>query len=181
METKPPRAMPTSMQTLRLCLQLIWASNPFSVQLLVPLRPGTCLDSALACNAFHSKMPSILPRYLDKTYQWRIKKSAGKNNSKTTMLRLVVMEFLDIGLWRPSILPTTILITMVFMMMKVLECLRVMEYMDIGINTPANPCCNGYTGNGHYIMINYNLIRNQIRNIIGSIFLWRIVRIPYMV
>ena len=43
------------------------------------------------------------------------------------------MEVLDIGLERPAILPPTIVTMMVFLMMKVLECLQVMEDMDIGL------------------------------------------------
>ena len=43
----------------------------------------------------------------------------------------VVMELLDIALERPAIIFLTTIIMMVFMMMKVLECLSVMEDVDI--------------------------------------------------
>ena len=47
------------------------------------------------------------------------------------------MEFLDIDIKRPVILHTTIVTTMVFLMMKLLNCLQVMEYLDIDILIPA--------------------------------------------
>ena len=47
------------------------------------------------------------------------------------------MEFLDIGIDRPAILPPTILITMVFLMMELLNCLWVMEDVDIGLYMPS--------------------------------------------
>ena len=43
------------------------------------------------------------------------------------------MEFLDIGLNRPAIIPPAIVMTMVYLIMKVLECLQVMEDLDIGL------------------------------------------------
>ena len=48
------------------------------------------------------------------------------------------MEVLDIGLERPYIFPATIVTTMVFMMAEVLECLRVMEELYLGLNIPVN-------------------------------------------
>ena len=47
------------------------------------------------------------------------------------------MEVLYIGLKKPSIIPSTILMTMVSMMMKVLECLHVMEGVDIRLLIPS--------------------------------------------
>ena len=47
------------------------------------------------------------------------------------------MEVLDIGLKRPAIINSTTLTTVVFMIMKVLECLRVTEDLDIGLLSPA--------------------------------------------
>ena len=47
------------------------------------------------------------------------------------------MEVLDIGVNIPAIIPPTIIITLVFLMMEVLECLRVMEDMDLVLNRPA--------------------------------------------
>ena len=47
------------------------------------------------------------------------------------------MEVLNIGLERPVIIPTTIIMTMVFLMIKVFECLWVMEGVDIGFLRPA--------------------------------------------
>ena len=48
------------------------------------------------------------------------------------------MEVLDIGLTIPAILPPTIVTTMVFQRMRVLKCLREMEYGDIVIVRPAS-------------------------------------------
>ena len=47
------------------------------------------------------------------------------------------MKVLGIGIKRPAITPPTILTTMVFMMMEFLECLGVMEDMDLGLKWPA--------------------------------------------
>ena len=47
------------------------------------------------------------------------------------------MEVLDIGLEIPDILPPNILMRMVFLMMKVLEYLLVIEDMDIGLLRPS--------------------------------------------
>ena len=47
------------------------------------------------------------------------------------------MEVLDIGLKIPAINPTTIATTMVFLMTKVLECLWVMEDVEIGLVRPS--------------------------------------------
>ena len=47
------------------------------------------------------------------------------------------MKVLNIGLERPVIIPTTIIMTMVFLMIKVFECLWVMEGVDIGFLRPA--------------------------------------------
>ena len=47
------------------------------------------------------------------------------------------MEVYDIGLSRPSILPTTIVMTMKFMNNKVFNYRQVMKYMDIGLLRPA--------------------------------------------
>ena len=49
------------------------------------------------------------------------------------ILKLVAMEVLGIGIKRQAITPPAILKTMVFMMMEFLECLRVMEDMDLGL------------------------------------------------
>ena len=49
------------------------------------------------------------------------------------------MEVLDIGLKITIILPTTIVMAMIFMMMKILKCLRVMEDAYIGVLIPATP------------------------------------------
>ena len=46
------------------------------------------------------------------------------------------MEVLDIGLDRTAILPPTIVMTMVFIMMNILECLQVMEDVDVGLLIP---------------------------------------------
>ena len=46
---------------------------------------------------------------------------------------LVVMKVLDIGLKIPDIIPPTIVMTVVFLMMKLLKCLRVLKYLDIDI------------------------------------------------
>ena len=47
------------------------------------------------------------------------------------------MEVLDICLVRQAILPSTILTAMVFQMMKVLKCIRVMSDVYIGLLRPA--------------------------------------------
>ena len=47
------------------------------------------------------------------------------------------MELLDIGLEIPGTLPPTIVITMVSLMVEVLECLWLMEDVDIGLQRPA--------------------------------------------
>ena len=47
------------------------------------------------------------------------------------------MEVLGIGIKRQAITPPAILKTMVFMMMEFLECLGVMEDMDLGLKWPA--------------------------------------------
>ena len=46
------------------------------------------------------------------------------------------MQFLDIGLKRPEIIPPTNIMTMSFIIMKLLECLQVMKDVDIGILRP---------------------------------------------
>ena len=46
------------------------------------------------------------------------------------------MEVLDIGLERPAIIPSTIVMMMVFIMMKILEYMRVMKDVDIGLLRP---------------------------------------------
>ena len=48
------------------------------------------------------------------------------------------MEVLDIGIERPAILPPTIVMKMLFTMMKLLKCTWVIEDMEIGILTPKN-------------------------------------------
>ena len=48
----------------------------------------------------------------------------------------MVIEFLDIDTERPATLPPTIVMAVVFLMKKLLECLRVMEDVDIGIFMP---------------------------------------------
>ena len=50
----------------------------------------------------------------------------------------MVKEVLDIGIERTYICPPTILMMMVFITMKVLEYLQVMEGVDLGIKIPAN-------------------------------------------
>ena len=47
------------------------------------------------------------------------------------------MKVLDICLKRPSIIPLYVLITLVFLIMKFLKCLRVMEDVDMGRLQPA--------------------------------------------
>ena len=47
------------------------------------------------------------------------------------------MEFLDIGINIPSVIPLAIVMTMLFMMMKLLECLKLMEDVDIGLLRPS--------------------------------------------
>ena len=47
------------------------------------------------------------------------------------------MEVLNIGIDISPILPPTIVITMVFLMMKVMDCLRVMEDVEICLLIPA--------------------------------------------
>ena len=46
------------------------------------------------------------------------------------------MKVLDIGLKRPAIIPSTIVMMMVFIMMKILEYMRVMKDVDIGLLRP---------------------------------------------
>ena len=53
--------------------------------------------------------------------------------ARQVILKQVVMEVLGIGIKRQAITPPTILTTMVFMMMDLLECLRVMEDVDLGL------------------------------------------------
>ena len=48
------------------------------------------------------------------------------------------MKVLDIGLETPDIIHPTIVMVMVFLMMKVLECLQVIEDVDKGLLIPAN-------------------------------------------
>ena len=48
------------------------------------------------------------------------------------------MEVLDIGLKRPYIFPPTILMNMLFMMVKVLECMKVVEDMDLSLKRSSN-------------------------------------------
>ena len=48
----------------------------------------------------------------------------------------MVTEALDIGIKRPGIHTPTIIMVMIFMIMKVLECLRVIEDVGIGLLTP---------------------------------------------
>ena len=50
----------------------------------------------------------------------------------------------------------------------------VMQLLTIGV------FWNGCPGNGHYLMIKFTLIGSQIMNIIGSLFLWMIGCIMYM-
>ena len=57
--------------------------------------------------------------------------------AKQEISTLVVMEVLDIGLKRPAISPPTIKIPMLFMMIKVLECLLVMEDVDFSLKRPS--------------------------------------------
>ena len=47
------------------------------------------------------------------------------------------MEVLDIGIKKSAICPPIIVMTMVFLMMKLLECLWVMEEVDLGLKIPA--------------------------------------------
>ena len=47
------------------------------------------------------------------------------------------MEVLYIGIEMPSISPPTIIMTMVFLIMEVLKCLRMKEETDLGINRSA--------------------------------------------
>ena len=47
------------------------------------------------------------------------------------------MELLDIGIKRPVILPPTIIMIMVFMTMEVLDCILVIEEVDLGLNISA--------------------------------------------
>ena len=49
-----------------------------------------------------------------------------------------MIEILDIGLEIPSICPPILVTTMVFMIMKVLECLRVMEDVAISLKRLAS-------------------------------------------
>ena len=56
---------------------------------------------------------------------------------RQVILRLVVMKVLYIDIERPAILPPTIVKKMVFMMMKFLKCLRIMEDLDIDILIPT--------------------------------------------
>ena len=49
----------------------------------------------------------------------------------------VAMEVLDIGIKKSAICPPIIVMTMVFLMMKLLECLWVMEEVDLGLKIPA--------------------------------------------
>ena len=48
------------------------------------------------------------------------------------------MEVLGISIGRPAICPPTIVMTMLFLMIKLLECLWVMEGMDLGLKRPDN-------------------------------------------
>ena len=48
-----------------------------------------------------------------------------------------MIEVLEIDIERPAILPLAIVTKMVFMIMKVLKCIRVMEDLDIYILIPA--------------------------------------------
>ena len=48
------------------------------------------------------------------------------------------MKVLGIGLKRPAISPTTIVMTMVFLTVKVLECLWVMKDADLGIKISSS-------------------------------------------
>ena len=49
----------------------------------------------------------------------------------------MVMQVLDIGIERSDILPPTIVMTVVFLMTKVLKFIQVMEDLDIGILKPT--------------------------------------------
>ena len=58
-------------------------------------------------------------------------------SAEQVISRLLVMEVLYIGIVRPSILPPTILTTILFKRMKVLKCLQLMEDVDIGLSRPS--------------------------------------------